>query len=255
MRFDDGASYEQMMGRWSALVGAPFLDWLALPAGLDWVDVGCGNGAFTETLVARQQPASVVGVDPSPAQLDYARQRPGTAGVRWLEGDAMALPVADAGADVALMALVLFFVPEPARAVAEMVRAVRPGGTVAAYHWDLDGGGSPMQALLDAAAAEQQPMAQPSSVWAAAQDASERLWREAGLLDVQSTRFDVQRRFEDFDAWWATALVSPRSKALFATLAPEATARIRERARAALGAGDGELVVRANANAVKGRKA
>ena len=75
IRFDDGAAYERMMGRWSQLAGAIFLDWLAPPAGLRWLDVGCGSGAFTELLVKRCAPATVYGIDPSQGQLAFARTR------------------------------------------------------------------------------------------------------------------------------------------------------------------------------------
>lgn len=51
--FHDGEAYERLMGRWSRAVGKVFLDWLDIPKGLRWLDVGCGNGAFTEELVAR----------------------------------------------------------------------------------------------------------------------------------------------------------------------------------------------------------
>ena len=72
--FTDGAAYDRMMGRWSALAGAEFLDWLALPKGLRWLDVGCGTGAFTELLIARCAPAEVQGIDPAAAQIDYASE-------------------------------------------------------------------------------------------------------------------------------------------------------------------------------------
>lgn len=255
MRFDDGAAYEQMMGRWSTLVADPFLDWLAMPQGLDWLDDGCGNGAFTETLVARQAPASVVGVDPSPAQLAFARQRPGTADVRFMEGDAQALPLPDEAVDVALMALVLFFLPDPALGLREMLRVVRPGGTVAAYHWDMAGGGFPLQPVLDAVRAEGYEAQQPPSGWASALDASERLWREAGMVDVQTRQFEVARRFDGVDDFWRTTQGSPRLRDLYASLAPDALQRLHERVRTAVGAGaDGVLVLHARANAVKGRK-
>ena len=70
--FDDGAAYERYMGKWSQLAGETFLDWLAPKPGLRWLDVGCGNGAFTEMLVERCAPVSVEGIDPSEAQLAYA---------------------------------------------------------------------------------------------------------------------------------------------------------------------------------------
>ena len=76
IRFDDGAAYERMMGVWSRLAGDIFLDWLAPPPGLRWVDIGCGNGAFTELIVERCAPAEIQGIDPSQAQLAFARTRP-----------------------------------------------------------------------------------------------------------------------------------------------------------------------------------
>ena len=75
IRFDDGAGYERMMGKWSRLAGEVFLDWLQPPSGLRWIDVGCGNGAFTELLAERCAPAEIQGVDPSEAQLAFARSR------------------------------------------------------------------------------------------------------------------------------------------------------------------------------------
>ncbi|MFM9844852.1 MAG: class I SAM-dependent methyltransferase, partial [Dongiaceae bacterium] len=91
IRFDDGAAYEQMMGIWSRSAGQVFLDWLAPPPGLRWIDVGCGNGAFTELLVDRCAPAEIQGIDPSEGQLAYARTRPGARPAEFRLGDAMAL--------------------------------------------------------------------------------------------------------------------------------------------------------------------
>jgi ubiquinone/menaquinone biosynthesis C-methylase UbiE len=126
--FSDGAAYERMMGRWSRVAGKSFLDWIELPSGLRCLDVGCGNGAFTEELIARCAPASVMGLDPSEQQIAYARQRPGAKVAEFRVGDARALPFADDTYDAALMALVVAFLSDPAKAVAEMARVVRPGG-------------------------------------------------------------------------------------------------------------------------------
>src|SRR5262245_50326885 len=125
--FDDGAAYERYMGIWSQLAGEVFLDWLAPEMGLRWLDVGCGNGAFTQMLVDRCAPAAVEGIDPSEAQLAYARTRSAARLARFRVGDAMALPFGDDAFDVAVMPLVIFFVPEPAKGVAEMARVVCPG--------------------------------------------------------------------------------------------------------------------------------
>src|SRR4051812_16784025 len=113
IRFDDGAAYERYMGTWSQLVGATFLDWLAPQPGWRWLDVGCGNGAFTEMLVERCAPAHIEGIDPSEAQLAYARSRPALHGLaQFRQADAMALPFEANAFDAAVMPLVIFFVPD-----------------------------------------------------------------------------------------------------------------------------------------------
>ena len=131
--FADGKAYERLMGRWSRLAGEKFLDWLNAPKNLKWLDVGCANGAFTEVLIARCSPASVIGVDPSEGQLAFARGRPGTKGVEFRVADAQALPFPNDSFDAATMALVIVFVPDPLKAARELARVVRPGGVAATY--------------------------------------------------------------------------------------------------------------------------
>src|SRR5665213_564148 len=120
IRFEDGAAYEGYMGIWSRLAGEEFLRWLAPAAGGRWADVGCGNDAFTELLLDRDAAAQVEGIDPSEEQLAYARQRLAGRPASVHAGDATALPWPDAAFDAATMALVIFFVPDPAQGVAEM---------------------------------------------------------------------------------------------------------------------------------------
>lgn len=145
--FNDGAAYQEFMGVWSRLAGDVFLDWVAPRPGLRWLDVGCGNGASTELLLDRCAPSLVEGIDPSEAQLAYARTRLAGRAAHFMQGNAMVLPYADGSFDAAMMALVLFFVPDPARGVAEMARVVAPGGIVAAYSWDMLGGGFPIAVM------------------------------------------------------------------------------------------------------------
>jgi ubiquinone/menaquinone biosynthesis C-methylase UbiE len=137
--FTDGAAYERLMGRWSRRVGDVFIDWIDVPKGLAWIDIGCGTGAFTEEIVRRCAPAAVTAIDPSADQLDYARGRPDLASAAFDVGDAQALRFADANFDVAVMALVIHFVPDPVKAVAEMARVLKPGGRAATYVWDYVG--------------------------------------------------------------------------------------------------------------------
>lgn len=254
-RFDDAAAYEDFMSGWSRQAGERFLDWLAPAPGGQWADVGCGNGAFTELLVQRCAPARVVGVDPSDAQVAYARERLAAAPVDVQVGDAQALPWPDASVDAAVMALVIFFVPDAARGVAEMARVVRPGGSVSAYAWDMDGGGFPYAALLDAMATvglEPQPL--PSAA-AARLDVMPTLWAGAGLVDVTTTTITLQRRWPDFDSWWATAQRGPRLAQPIARLAPEVRDTLVQRVKERLQPqADGSLVVEARAHAVRGRR-
>lgn len=255
IRFDDGAAYERMMGRWSALVGEQFLDWLAAPPGGHWLDVGCGNGAFTALLLQRQAPARISAFDPAPGQLAYARQRLAEgAPVHWGQADALQLPVADASHDAAVMALVLFFVPEPARGLAEMVRAVRPGGRVAAYHWDMLEGGFPLAAIGAELKRRGVPPLLPPSVEVSTLAASEALWRDGGLAEVRSTQFTVEREFSDFEDYWQAAASSNTLRPMFAQLDAAALAELKAAVRTRLGADAGPLRIRARANAVCGVK-
>src|SRR5580704_18521228 len=118
--FNDGKAYERMMGRWSKRVGVQFLDWLSAPKGLNWIEVGCGNGAFTEELITYCAPSAVSAVDPSEGQLSFARTRPAAKLAQFRLGDAQALPFPDRSFDAAAMALVITFIPDPAKSVAEM---------------------------------------------------------------------------------------------------------------------------------------
>ena len=255
IRFDDGAAYERYMGKWSQLAGEVFLDWLAPSPGWRWLDIGCGNGACTEMLVSCCAPASVEGIDPSEAQLAFARTRPALSGVaRFRQGDAMALPYADDSFDAAVMPLVIFFVPDPAAGVREMARVVRPGGLVAAYAWDMHGRGFPYAALNSEMDALGMVVPAAPSPEASRRDVMEALWRDAGLEDVETREINVQRTFADFDDFWATAKGGPSAGGLLAAMTAETAAELIARVSARLPAdASGRITVSARANAVRGR--
>jgi SAM-dependent methyltransferase len=256
IRFDDGAAYECAMGSWSQLVGAIFLDWLAPPAGLRWLDVGCGNGAFTELLVERCAPTTVQGIDPSEGQLAFARTRSAARVAQFCQGDAMAPPFPDDTFDVAVMALVIFFVPDPAQGVAEMVRVVCPGGTVAAYAWDMLGGGFPWDAMHVEMRALGVTPPLPPSVGASRIDAMRDLWTDAGLEAVETREITVQRTFADFDDLWTTSQLGGGIGPTIAAMAADDVERLKARLRARLPAdATGHFTSSARANAVKGRVA
>jgi len=254
IRFDDGAAYERYMGTWSQLAGETFLEWLAPDPGLRWLDVGCGNGAFAEMLVERCAPVSVEGIDPSEAQLAFARTRPASRIAQFRQGDAMAQPFPDGTFDAAVMPLVIFFVPDPTTGVAEMARVVRTGGIVAAYAWDMPGGGFPYEALQVEMRALGIAVPVPPRPDASRIEALRELWTGAGLEAVGTRAITVQRTFADFDDYWTTVHLAPSVGARLAAMAPGDVALLEERMRGRLPAdGAGRITYSARANAVKGR--
>ena len=249
--FDDGGAYEDFMGVWSRRIGDPFLDWLAPAPGLAWADIGCGNGCSTEQLCQRAAPRAVEALDPSPEQLAHAAVRLKGLPVTLRQGDAMALPLADGSVDAALMALVIFFVPDPARGVAEMARVTKPGGLVSAYSWEVPAGGMPWQRVWEAQERLGIPVLRPPSSEIARPEALLDLWRGAGLVEVAQRRIHAERRFEDFAGFWSTYLKGP----LRATLPEDRLGALREETRRVLGCAEtGEPVtITGFASAVKGR--
>jgi len=254
--FSDGKAYERMMGRWSKRAGVQFLDWLDAPKGLHWVEVGCGNGAFTEELIARCAPRAVDAIDPSKGQLAFARARPAAKLAQFRIGDAQALPFPDNSADAAGMALVITFVPDPAKAVAEMARVVRPGGLVATYMWDVAGGGIPLAPVGRALKAMGKEYSRMSEA-AARRDTMQALWQGAGLQAVETRVFHITVNFASFDDFCESNLVpiGPAGQVI-AKMSPAEREQLKAHLRTHLPtAADGSIAYEAFANAVKGRVA
>ena len=254
IRFDDGAAYEQMMGIWSRLAGEIFLQWLAPPPKLRWIDVGCGNGAFTELLVERCAPSEVQGIDPSEAQLAFARTRPAGRRARFSQGDAMALPFPGNRFDAAVMALVLVFVADPRKGVDEMVRVVGPGGIVATYMWDMLGGGFPLDPII----LEMRQMGfappRPPRMEASRMDALREMWTGAGLADVETHEITVRRTFVHFDDLWSSNMKSPTVGPTVAAMPASDVETLKNRLRARLPAdAKGRIAYDARAHAIRGR--
>jgi SAM-dependent methyltransferase len=254
IRFDDGAAYERAMGNWSRRAGSIFLDWLAARPGLKWIDVGCGNGAFTELIVERCAPAEVQGIDPSEGQLAFARKRPAARVAKFSRGDALSLPFPADAFDVAAMALVISFVPDPIKGVAEMVRVVRPGGIVAAYVWDMLGGGYPWEPIRIEMRAMGLSFLSSPGPEASRIEALRDLWTGAGLDAVETQDITVQRTFADFDDFWTISVSSPSAQPTIAAMPLNDIELLKGRVRARLpGDVEGRITYSARANAVKGR--
>src|SRR3984893_6559583 len=222
--FSDGKTYERMMGRWSKRVGVQFLDWLGAPKGLHWVEVGCGNGAFTEELIAHTAPRAVPSIDPSEGQLAFARTRTAAKLAEFRLGDAQALPFPDKSIDAVAMVLVVsfipdtakavadmtrvfFFIPDPPKAVAKMARVVRPGGIVATYRWDIPGGGLPLAPVGRAFKAMGKEYSHTSDN-ASRREVMQTLWQGAGLQAVETRVIRITVNYTSFDDFCESSLVA-----------------------------------------------
>ena len=242
------------MGKWSQLAGDAFLAWLDPPSGLRWLDVGCGNGAFTEMLVDRCAPLSVHGIDPSEAQVAYARARLASSVAQFRQGDAMALPFADDAFDATVMPLVIFFVPDPPKGVAEMARVVSPGGVVTAYAWDMAGGGFPYSVLHHEMRDMGLTVPSAPNPDASRVEVLRQLWTAAGLDAVDTHTISVERTFSDFDDYWTTVLGGASVRPALAAMTSGDLSRLASRLRARIPAdAAGHITYGARANAITGR--
>jgi trans-aconitate methyltransferase len=252
--------YESYVGRWSRPVGRRFLAWLAAAPDQRWIDVGCGTGALTETIVGDAEPAEVVGIDPSPDFLAAAAPRVTDPRASFRQGSAQSLPLDDASAEVLVSGLVLNFVPDPPAAMAEMRRVAVPGGIVAAYVWDYAGGMQLMQRFWTAAG-ELDPAARSLDEGLrfslCRPDALRQLFGDAGLTDVAVEGIVVPTVFADFDDYWSPFLGGTGPAPAYAVSLPEAErAALRETLRGRLPVeSDGSIHLTARAWAVRGRVA
>lgn len=253
IRFEDGEAYEQLMGIWSQFVGREFLEWLATDHHQHWLDVGCGNGAFTEQIIKHCSPSEVQGIDPSGAQIEFAMKRSGVQSASFRSGDAMQLPFEINRFDVATMALVLFFVSDPKRSITEMMRVVRSGGLVTAYVWDIHGGGFPLEPIHAEMRAKNIKYTLPVSSTVSQIENLKKLWIESGLKSIETCVIEVERTFTNFTHFWNVSQESGTLKNVFKELDETTKKDLRDSTKSRLKLkGDEPFTIKAHANAVKG---
>lgn len=255
----DGDGYELSMGRWSRRLAALFLDFAGHANDEKVLDVGCGTGSLALTLAARAPESRITGIDFSQAYVDFARRRSTQARVTFETGDACAMPYADNAFDRVLSLLVLHYVREPKKAIAEMRRVARPGATVAATVWDARGGYVGNRIFFDTAAALDpgaetnrsryytHPMTRPGELAAA--------WREAGFGDIREDYLTIRMEYADFADYWKPVTGKDGPLAAYVnSLAPEPRERFRTALNAAYcgGEADGPRSFAASAWAVAG---
>jgi SAM-dependent methyltransferase len=252
-----GDAYEAYVGRWSRRVAEAFVQWLDPSTGQRWLDVGCGTGALTETVLALANPAQVVGVDPSVGFLGSARARITDTRAEFCTGDARMLPLPDRSFDLVVSALALNFVPDPGQAVAESARVAVSGGVVAAYVWDYAGGMAMMRYFWDAATAldstaveldegRRFPMCRPEPLC--------ELWTNAGMHEVAIQPIEVPTLLVDFADYWTPFLGGQGPAPTYvASLTEEHRRALRDLLRARLPVNpDGSIPLTAKAWAVRG---
>jgi SAM-dependent methyltransferase len=252
-----GDRYEAYMGRWSRQIAPRFLDWLALPGGLDWLDAGCGTGALSAAVLARCNPRSLLAIDPSKDFVATARATLSDARAEFQVADAQALPLGDTSRDAIVSGLVLNFIPDQSKALAEMKRVARAGGTVGCYVWDYPGGGLEFVHLFWEAATALDPAAkdlrEDKRFPQCTPDGLIALATSAGLAHVECIPIEVETVFRDFDDYWHPFTLGAGPAPGYCTsLAPHARQHLQDRLRDSLPRGaDGSIQLKARAWAIR----
>jgi SAM-dependent methyltransferase len=255
--FSAGDAYERFMGRWSRELAPLLVEFAGVRDGHAVLDVGSGTGALTAATVVAAPSGRVIGIDFAAPYVAVAQARHAGKRVRFEVGDAQQLRFPDASFDRALSLLVINFIPDPAKAVAEMIRATRPGGTVAAAVWDYGAGMQMLRVFWDEAVAlnpavdardeRHMPLCRPGELAA--------LWREHALQDVVEEALTIETRFVSFADYW-TAFLEKQGPAgaYVASLSEGERDELRERLHTRL-LGDGPdrpIVLTARAWSVRG---
>ncbi len=255
--FSAGDAYERFMGRWSRRLAPLLVRFAGVRDGDAVLDVGSGTGALSAAVAAAAPGSPVTGVDPAAAYVSFAKARHALNLLRFEAGDAQHLPFPDASFDRTLSLLIMNFVPDPDRALGEMARVTRAGGTIAAAVWDY---GEGMQLLrlfwdeaisrdpaLDARDERHMPLARSGELGA--------LWIRHAMQDVAEAPLSIETPFASFDDYWSPFLEGqgPAGAYVAALPAPEQE-QLRQRLRArVLGTGpDRPFALTARAWAVRG---
>jgi SAM-dependent methyltransferase len=237
--FGNADAYARFMGRFSEPLAPAFADLVEVPPDGRVLDVGCGPGVLTSVLVERYGAARVDGIDPTPGFVEAARARLPGADIR--QGTAEDLPWADGSYDAVLAQLVVHFMKDPVRGIAEMVRVAKPGAVVAATVWDHPGQRGPLTPFWSAVEA-----LDPGGVAEASAGSHEgelvRLLTEAGLTDVEGGELSVSVPMASFEEWWAPYVEPAGSVGDYLDRrTPEQVAALRDLCHERLGDGPFEI--------------
>ncbi|KAA1397500.1 class I SAM-dependent methyltransferase [Aeromicrobium ginsengisoli] len=247
-------AYDRYMGRYSDQLAVTFLSFVGGEPGHRALDVGCGPGALTQVLATGLGAAHVAAADPSESFVAACADRVPGADVR--RAVAAELPWIDATFDLVVSQLVLNFLPDPGAGVAEMLRVVRPGGTIAACTWDYADGMTMLRTFWDAAH-EVDPASpdEARTMRLTTERELAQLWATSGLTDVRTRALEVSTEYTDFEDYWQPFMLGIGPGGAYATSLDASTlARLRDGCRRRLGSPDGPFTLTARAVAVSGRR-
>jgi SAM-dependent methyltransferase len=250
-------AYERFMGRWSRRFAPRLVSFAGVRDGDSVLDVGSGSGALASTVAHAFPSARVTGVDPSSVFVNDAQARTRLERVRFQVADAQSLPMEDGTFDKALSLFVLNFIPDPGKALREMIRVTRPGGVVSAAVWDYGNGMEMLRVFWDEAVAldsaagardeRNMPLCRGGELAT--------LWRANGLVQVEEQPITIELPFTSFEDYWKPFLGGQGPAGSYAASLSDADrgaleTRLRERL---LGdRREGELGLQGRAWAVKG---
>jgi SAM-dependent methyltransferase len=253
-----GTAYERYVGRWSRVVAKEFLQSLGAKPNVRWLDVGCGTGALSQTIL-EYQPHAITAIDASEAFIRHAKEQIADSRVTFIVGDARELPFDNQTFDIVVSGLMLNFVPEVEKAAREMARVAKSGGTVAAYVWDYAGQMEMMRYFWDAVNAlnpnvlipdegQRYPLCKPEPLTL--------LFQDIGLRDVEVGAIDIATIFKDFDDYWSPFLGGQGPASTYTISLDEmAREKLREYLHTHLPTrADGSIPLVARAWAVRGTK-
>jgi ubiquinone/menaquinone biosynthesis C-methylase UbiE len=257
--FDDADAYERYMGRWSRAIGKKFLEWLHPARNRDWLEVGCGTGAFTGAILAHAAPQKIIAIDPSPAQIEHAKHVVTASQADFRIGSATDLPFATDEFDLVVSALVIHFVPDRPKAFREMLRVTRPGGIVSGYTWRksptiIDAPYGPLARAVREVAGD---VMQSPTVAEAMPDGLRAALTTAGYEDIEITTIEATQTFRDFEDYWLSQTATfphPVAQSV-AALSDQERKRVRDNLQEALpAAADESITYASRVTAFKARK-
>jgi SAM-dependent methyltransferase len=206
--FSAGDAYERFMGRWSRELAPLLVKFAGVHNGDAVLDLGSGTGALTAAIAAAAPSSRIIGIDPAAPYVALAERRHPNDRVRFEMGDAQRLRFADESFDQTLSLLVLNFIPDRAKALDEIIRVTRSGGTLSAAVWDYGHGMQMLRVFwdeavllnptMDARDERHMPLCREGELGT--------LWRDHRLQDVSEEALEIRMRFSSFDEYWAPFL-------------------------------------------------